>query len=153
MILAAIAIIAIAAALSGKSGENSRLVKFKSVDGIMLEAETADAFQLMINSAKSQGVMLRVVSGLRSTEKQQKLYNDAVAKYGENAQKYVAKPGNSQHETGKAADLEIDGILPGSENLSAILKSTGFSWLQKNANRFGLRWYNRQIEPWHLERP
>ena len=53
----------------------------------------------------------------------------------------TARPGNSNHQMGLAIDLSSDGKL--------ILSSSNkaFTWLDKNAETFGL--INFKKEPWH----
>lgn len=79
---------------------------------------------------------LRLNSGYRSPAHQQRLWNEAVKKYGspEAARKWVAPPGKSNHNKGLAAD-----IGPSSE----------YDWLKRNAPKFGLDPY--APEPWHWE--
>lgn len=76
-------------------------------------------------------------SGDRDSETQERLWNEAVAKYGEeDARNWVAPPGHSYHEKGQAADLG------GDLKLAAQL-----------APQFGL-WFpmpGDDWEPWHVE--
>lgn len=55
-----------------------------------------------------------ITSGFRPTAYQAKLFAEAVKKYGsqEAARQHVAPPGNSQHELGNAADIQIAGVSP-----------------------------------------
>ncbi len=82
---------------------------------------------------------LRVFSGYRSPELQEKLWNDALAKYGsvEEARKWVAPPGNSQHNHGHAADLRF-----ASDEVR--------QWIHDNAGEFGLS-FPLSNENWHIE--
>ncbi|NLV17356.1 MAG: M15 family metallopeptidase [Syntrophomonadaceae bacterium] len=65
------------------------------------------------------GHQILPVSGYRTTREQQTIYADSRREHGEDfAQKYVALPGCSEHQTGLAVDLaenrnEIDFIRPG----------------------------------------
>lgn len=75
-----------------------------------------------------------IESGDRDTETQTRLWNEAVAKYGEDeARNWVAPPGHSNHEKGIAVDLG------GDLDLAAEL-----------APQFGL-YRPMSWEPWHLE--
>lgn len=78
-------------------------------------------------------------SGFRSVERQQELWLQALQKYGspEAARKWVAPPGNSQHNKGNAADLGY-----GSD--------AGRQWVHQNANQFGLS-FPLKNENWHIE--
>ncbi|UYZ06145.1 D-alanyl-D-alanine carboxypeptidase family protein [Agrobacterium salinitolerans] len=78
-------------------------------------------------------------SGFRSVERQQQLWLEALKKYGspEAARKWVAPPGNSQHNKGNAADLGY-----GSD--------AARKWVHANASNFGLS-FPLSNEPWHIE--
>ncbi|QKJ91105.1 D-alanyl-D-alanine carboxypeptidase family protein [Agrobacterium pusense] len=80
-----------------------------------------------------------VNSGFRSVERQQQLWLEALKKYGspEAARKWVAPPGNSQHNKGNAADLGY-----GSD--------AARKWVHANASNFGLS-FPMSHEPWHVE--
>jgi len=82
---------------------------------------------------------LKIGSGFRSNERQAELFQAAVAKYGspEAARKWVAPPGNSQHNHGNAADLKF-----GSD--------AAREWVHANAGQFGLA-FPLSHEPWHVE--
>lgn len=79
---------------------------------------------------------LTVTSGYRSSEKQAKLYQAALQKYGSEqaARKWVAPPGRSKHNHGVAADLGGNLALLNDEVL----------------RRYGL-WRPMKHEPWHVE--
>ena len=99
-----------------------------------MDADYESRINAMI--AQSDG-KIWLVSGDRDTETQQRLWDEAVAKYGpEEARNWVAPPGNSFHEKGMAADLG------GDLKLAAQL-----------APQFGL-WFpmpGDDWEPWHVE--
>ncbi len=80
-----------------------------------------------------------VNSGYRSVERQQELWLAALQKYGspEAARKWVAPPGNSQHNKGNAADLGYG---------SAAARQ----WVHQNAGNFGLS-FPLSNENWHIE--
>lgn len=103
------------------------------IDWSEVEVRTARAFAMMRAAAEQDGVALWVVSGFRSHEHQQWLYAAWRAGWGNRA----ARPGRSNHQSGRALDLEIDrpGVL---------------AWLDANARRFG---FKRTVkgEPWHWE--
>lgn len=96
------------------------------------------AVRLAIAAAGRDGVTLRVTSGRRSGEHQQRLFEDAVRKYGspELARRWVLPPDESAHVSGEAVDV-------GPPEAAA--------WLDRHGVRFGLcrRYAN---EPWHFER-
>lgn len=97
-----------------------------------LNPEFLNSLQAMINAS---GGKIYLVSGYRSEERQQQLWDAAVAKYGspEAARKWVAPPGSSNHNFGLAADLGGD-----------------LSLAHQLAPQFGLS-FRMQWEPWHIE--
>lgn len=80
-----------------------------------------------------------ISSGHRSEESQQKIWNEAVKKYGSEAaaRKWAAKPGSSSHQFGLAADLKF-----GSDKAR--------KWMHEHASEFGLD-FRLQNEDWHIE--
>ncbi len=101
---------------------------------------------------------INVISGYRSVESQQEIYNQKAFKYGNiYAKKYVQSPGSSEHHTGLCVDLSIYNAEDGS---SSDFDGTGdYSWFSKNAQRFGfvLRYPKEKekitgigYEPWHF---
>ncbi|MDV2964520.1 M15 family metallopeptidase [Nitratireductor aquimarinus] len=82
---------------------------------------------------------LRVTSAYRSPEVQQKLFSDALAKYGSEAaaRKWVAPPGKSRHNHGGAVDLKY-------------LNDAARQWAHDNASAYGLH-FPMGHEPWHIE--
>lgn len=94
--------------------------------------------RLAIDAAAADGVELRVTSGWRSAEHQQRLYEGAIAKYGSAsvARRWVLPPDESAHVRGEAVDVGPPAAA---------------EWLDRHGERFGLcrRYAN---EPWHFER-
>jgi len=82
---------------------------------------------------------ITINSGFRSIERQQELWLAALKKYGspEAARKWVAPPGNSQHNKGYAADL-------------AYGSDAARQWAHANAAKFGLS-FPLANENWHIE--
>lgn len=78
-------------------------------------------------------------SGYRSVERQQQLWLEALKKYGspEAARKWVAPPGNSQHNKGNAADLGYSS-------------DSARQWVHQNAGNYGLS-FPLSNENWHIE--
>lgn len=93
---------------------------------------------------------LRAVSGYRSSARQAELFAAAVARYGspEAARKWVAPPGSSAHQSGRAVDLDM-GPPNGSSQVDAQRLTARWRWLTVNAARFGFFPYS--AEPWHWE--
>lgn len=74
------------------------------------------------------GKKLTVNSGYRSTEKQARLFADAVQKYGSEAaaRKKVAPPGSSKHEGGTALDITWSGFPSGKSEFIQYARESGF---------------------------
>jgi D-alanyl-D-alanine carboxypeptidase len=103
------------------------------------------------------GITLRMSSAYRSYARQQTIYNGFVAREGvAGADTHSARPGNSEHQTGLAVDLD-DGA---GCNLNACFANTaGGRWLAENSWRYGfiLRYgdgwqpiVGYTYEPWHF---
>ncbi|RUX02450.1 MAG: hypothetical protein E5V51_00150 [Mesorhizobium sp.] len=89
---------------------------------------------------------LGIYSGYRSPQRQAELFGAAVKKYGSvaAARKWVAPPGHSQHNAGKAVDLAYNG-----QSLSHAPKDV-IDWVHDNAGKYGL-YFPMKHEPWHVE--
>lgn len=106
----------------------------------------------MQSDAKVLGLDLTLVSGYRSYETQEKLYNKYVKKDGEEkANTYSAKPGHSEHQTGLSFD--IGSVSRSFENTKEA------KWIEQNAHLYGfiVRYPKDKTnitgyiyEPWHV---
>jgi D-alanyl-D-alanine carboxypeptidase len=89
-------------------------------------------------AARAAGLDLQVTSGFRSAATQQRLYDEAITKYGspEIARRWVLPPAESAHVQGRAVDVGPPAAA---------------QWLEKHGVRYGLcrRYLN---EGWHFER-
>ena len=117
-----------------------------------LTDETYDAFLVMQADALEEGLYLYISSGYRSYSLQRRLYRRYVREDGmEFADRYSARPGHSEHQTGLAFDL------------NTISESFGESeegkWVAANCYKYGfiLRYPEEKeavtgymYEPWHL---
>lgn len=78
---------------------------------------------------------IMVVSGFRSFESQQRIYRDRVETEGaEEAAKYVATPGYSEHHTGLAMDLTVY-LSDGTSHYLADYPAC--DWFEENADDYG----------------
>ena len=106
-------------------------------DVTRLQPAMQRAVKRAVTAADGEGVSLIVTSGWRSSVAQQRLYDDALAKYGSSAKarRWVLPPRESKHVTGGAVDVG---------------PPTAATWLDRNGVRYGLcrRYAN---EPWHFE--
>ena len=109
----------------------------RNVDG--LEAPFVRSISNMLDAMPEElRSGFRITSSYRSDERQAQLFADAVAKYGseEAASRWVARPGQSNHGFGRAADVRME---PATRD-----------WVRSNADRFGLH-FPIAWEPWHME--
>lgn len=128
---------------------------------MQLDKRAADALPALFMAARAAGYPLKFGSGYRSESYQMMLYNNYVAKDGQAAaDRYSAKPGTSEHQTGLALDVCIESTSCSEEQLdiSFGLTDTG-KWLAQHAHEYGfiVRYLNGkeavtgyQYEPWHL---
>lgn len=122
--------------------------------GEKMETETYAAFKKMFQAAQADGYQLYVTSGYRGYDEQDEVYASYLAEGGEeHALKYAAKPGYSEHQTGRALDI----FTPGATTQS-FADSPVAAWLAAHAHEYGfilrypkgkenLTGYN--YEPWH----
>lgn len=89
---------------------------------------------------------LQIGSGYRSIDRQRELFDAAVKKYGspEAARKWVAPPGNSQHNHGNAVDIWYKGQRL--DKAPAEVRE----WVHANAGAYGMR-FPMSWESWHIE--
>lgn len=116
-----------------------------------LRKECAEAFMKMVDAAKLDNVIIYNSSAYRSFEYQNNLYQKYIKRDGqENADKFSARPGYSEHQTGLC--LDINEIGDEFDNTSEA------NWLKKNAYKYGfiLRFpkgkeniTGYKYEPWH----
>ena len=111
-----------------------------------LEPGFASGVHAMTTAAHAAGIPLQITSAYRSPEGQAKLYEEALAKYGspEAARKWVAPPGKSQHNHGRAVDFAVDG------SLLRDPESDAAKWIKANAAQYGLH-VPMEWEPWQVE--
>lgn len=89
---------------------------------------------------------VNVISGYRTLDDQQALYNDAVVESGEeHAARYVAVPGGSEHHTGLAVDL---GLYYADAGVSETFTGEGqYAWIEEHAWEYGfIRRYTAEKE-------
>lgn len=124
-----------------------------------MRPDAAAALEEMFEACKADtGVTLRSVSGFRSYEKQNTIYNNKVSNTGskKKADEYVARPGASEHQLGMAMDVGQSS----SGSLSASFGSTeGGKWVREHCWEYGfiLRYQEDwedvtgyKYEPWHV---
>ena len=93
-----------------------------------------DAYIEMAKSAKNDGIQLMANSTYRTYERQEEIYKEFYYSKGISyADKYAARAGHSEHQTG----LAIDIFTSGKSTTSDFDESDAFKWLSINAHKYG----------------
>ena len=110
----------------------------------------------MFEAAKKDGIILLGASGYRSYSVQENLYTSRVINDGqEEADRYTAKPGQSEHQTGLALDILSEDYQDMDDNFDS---TEAYAWLKENCYKYGfiLRYPQGKeditgflYEPWH----
>ncbi|MED1563765.1 hypothetical protein AJ85_18280 [Alkalihalobacillus alcalophilus ATCC 27647 = CGMCC 1.3604] len=135
---------------------NVRFSFDEDVEKRYLREEAAFALEELFTAAEEAGIELFAISGYRSYERQEVLYDNALTNHGAD-QEVVAMPGQSEHQTGLAMDVSSrsNGFA-----LSAAFEETDEGqWLAEHAHEYGfiIRYPKGKeeitgydFEPWHL---
>jgi LAS superfamily LD-carboxypeptidase LdcB len=133
----------------------AELVEVAGLEGriVPLHRLAAQAWAALVDAARGEGVaepLLAPVSGYRNSEEQEWLWREALEKYGdpEVACLWVARPGTSAHQSGRAVDCHLGAPIE-SEHVGWMRQQPTWKWLVANAVSFG--YYPYEIEPWHWE--
>ncbi|MGH8031273.1 MAG: M15 family metallopeptidase [Luteimonas sp.] len=122
---------------------------------LWLRTDAARAWQRMQHAAHADGIVLDAISGYRSHDYQQRIFDrkldrgdtlDAILRVN-------AAPGFSEHHSGRALDIGTPGEPPAEASFEA---TPAFAWLRKHADTHGFTMsYPRDnphgivFEPWH----
>lgn len=154
--------------VTGKGFTLTRVDGLTSIDGILIvnnsfslpegygigaiQNDAYTEFKRLLDDAKSDGVHFSLLSGYRSYRVQKEIYDDYVSKYGkEAADKAVARPGYSEHQTGYALDLN--------DEQESFADTTAGKWLNANCAKYGfiIRYpkgkeaiTGRTYQPWNV---
>lgn len=124
-----------------------------------MRAEVADALVELFEAARAEARLeLQSQSAYRSYQTQRTIYANGVAANGvEFTDRFSARPGHSEHQTGLAVDI---GVPSGECSFDACFgELPAGQWLAANAHRFGflLRYADGaqpivgfDYEPWHF---
>ncbi len=142
------------------------LVKLSEVPTVLsnpevnqLRSAAYEALKELFKAAnEEEGYILYARSGYRSYSTQTSLYASYVDNYGQKAaDKYSAKPGQSEHQTGLSIDITCEAMnLKLDDTFADTLEG---QWVAENAHRFGyiIRYPKGQeaitgymYEPWHI---
>lgn len=129
-------------------------------NGEQVDSRIYPDLQEMFDDARGAGYSLFVRAGYRSEEDQENLMEDKIEAYRQEgysqreaeheAEKWVAKPGTSEHELGLAVDINAEGQTDGNRL---------YQWLAEHSWKYGfiLRYPAEKeeitgidYEPWHF---
>ena len=106
--------------------------------GLYVSQQIVDPLNRMLSDfAAASGLRtVNIVAGWRSADYQRRLWDKAVREKGEDhAEKYIARPGESEHHTGLAVDL---ALYFESTGLSDDFTGEGpYAWVKDNAWKYG----------------
>ncbi len=132
---------------------NIKFLSSTSDESKYMEEKAAKALEELFQGAKKENIILIGSSAYRSYRSQVRVLKDEINSKGvDYANKYVAKPGKSEHQSGLAIDVTNEARCFDKTSPEA-------QWLANNAYKFGfiLRYpegkeditgYN--YEPWHI---
>lgn len=119
----------------------------------MVDERIVEYLQAMLSDARKEGLIPIITSSFRTYDDQQRIMDDYIATYGEEeAKKWVAVPGTSEHQVGLAVDISSGDY----DNQDPYYI---WSWLEEHSWKYGfiLRYTeeNQSItgvnpEPWHF---
>ncbi|WP_018933658.1 M15 family metallopeptidase [Gracilibacillus lacisalsi] len=124
----------------------------------LIRKVAADALEDLFAAAKEDDLDLVAVSGYRSYDRQKQIYENNVATKGQDhADKFSAKPGTSEHQTGLAMDVASAALVAVLEQ--SFIETEEGQWLEDHAHEHGfiIRYPEGKeditgysYEPWHL---
>ena len=140
--------------------EDYKVQTVEIADGVLIDKRIEKKLSKMMETAEKEGISLKVVSGYRTREQQEKMYQDEIDLFLQEgydqlaaeklAGQWVAVPGTSEHETGLALDINADN--------HETQRESAYLWLDENAAQYGfVRRYSKgkesitgiANEPWH----
>lgn len=129
--------------------------RYSNRSGQKLNEVAYDAFKKLVEAGEENSVYFRNLSAYRSYSIQKNIYENYKKQNGQTwTDKWSARPGHSEHQTGLALDVAVKGkgSFDGFENTKE------FAWLEDNAHLYGfvLRYPKDKTnitgygyEPWH----
>ena len=128
-------------------------------ENIYMRPEAAHALESLFAAAAEDNITLYATSGFRSYSTQKAIFDRKAEERGEqSANRSVAKPGYSEHQTGLAMDIEGETTL-GTGLTDAFGESPEGIWVAENCHKYGfiIRYPKDKTkitgyiyEPWHL---
>ena len=125
--------------------------------GKLATKDTCEAYNAMAADARKEGLRLYAASAYRSYDVQKRLYNGYLKRDKGNValvDTYSARPGHSEHQTGRAIDLT--GSFG---SLNDFIRTPEGPWVKENCYKYGfIVRYGQDIvpltgykyEPWHV---
>jgi D-alanyl-D-alanine carboxypeptidase len=108
------------------AGDSFRITR----NDLSLRPGTAAALEEMAAAAAADGVILTLASSYRSFARQSEIFAWNVHTFGlEEAQRFSARPGHSEHQLGMAVDFYPIN--------ASFVHTAAWAWLENNASRFG----------------
>lgn len=134
------------------------LHKVEKPESKMLRKEASDALTELFDDAKLSNFEFWAVSGYRSYDRQVYLFNNYSKNHGEEeANRFSARPGQSEHQTGLTMDVSISSL--NYDLVEELGETSEGKWLADNAHKYGfiIRYpkgtehiTGYQYEPWHI---
>ena len=128
-------------------------------ENIYMRPEAARALEALFAGAAEDGITLYATSGFRSYATKKAIFDRKAAERGEQAaNRSVAKPGYSEHQTGLAMDIEGETTL-GTGLTAAFGESPEGIWVAEHCHEYGfiIRYPEDKTsitgyiyEPWHI---
>ncbi|NEU06567.1 MULTISPECIES: M15 family metallopeptidase [Clostridium] len=136
---------------------NIKFLKGSNENVKLLDKTAALALEKMFSYAEDDGIYLLGVSGYRDYYYQKLLYDNEVKSVGKKeADRAVAKPGESGHQTGLAIDILSEEYTTLDEGFQY---TKSYKWITENSYKYGfIIRYPRdkenitgyEYEPWHI---
>ncbi len=123
-----------------------------------MRKEAAEALEDFFGQAYEESIYIFALSGYRSYNTQKWLFENKASKVGEEgANKLIARPGESEHQTGLAMDVTSQSVQ--FDLKEKFGETEEGKWVKDNAHKFGfiiryaknkedITGYN--YEPWHI---
>lgn len=128
---------------------------YSNYNSSQLNAVAYEAFKKLVDDALESGYHIRNNSAYRSYETQESLYNNSKKNNGLTyADKWSARAGHSEHQTGLALDVGVQTAYA----VGKFESSREFTWMKENSYKYGfiLRYPKGKehitgysYEPWH----
>lgn len=123
-----------------------------------LRQVAAEALKDMFDTAAKSDIYLHARSGYRSYQTQVQLFDNYAKKHGvDEANRYSAKPGHSEHQTGLVMDVTSENVQ--FQLVEEFGETKEGKWLSEHAHEFGfiIRYPKNMedvtgyiYEPWHI---